>query len=109
MNDILTKFDDLDSTADFPCEAPKPPDADGVASEGKLADVGMPELFAHLFYGAKTGVLEVTSRGGLQQIYFENGRVVGLADDRPTETLAKYLVQEGAIEHDDAFLSLGTL
>jgi CheY-like chemotaxis protein/curved DNA-binding protein CbpA len=93
--------------ADYPCEVPE--EQTEIGSEGRLSNVSVPELLAHLHYERKTGILELTSRGALKQVYFDEGRAVFVESESRQESLGQILVRHGVITEEHAMLSLANM
>jgi CheY-like chemotaxis protein len=105
---LLAEMETLsaDPSADAEAAEPEPATEEELPLEGNLADAGVPELFAHLFFTRRTGILELNSRGVFKHVYFEAGRAVYVESESRQESLGQFLVRQGMLSEQDVMLSL---
>ena len=81
-------------------------DEEEIPQEGLLAEISVPELFAHYYHAKKTGVLELNHQGVFRHVYFFEGHAVYIESEGRQESLGQILQRQGIITQHDLMLSL---
>jgi hypothetical protein len=68
---------------------------------GRLSQISLPQILAHLQTSKRTGVLSLVNAGVHKSIYFKDGRVVFAASSLTQDRLGEVLLRGGKISADE--------